>query len=221
MRAIDKLGKHIDYYALDLDRPELERTLAAVQEKEPYQHVKCFGLWGTYDDGLAWLQTPPIKGKRCTVLSLGSSIGNFSRDAGAEFVKSFVDVLGPHDHFLLAVDRCSDADRVYHAYNDSKGVTHKFVLNGLTHANILAGEKVFDLSKWQVIGEYNKAAHRHQAFVSPTEDVNVLGVAIAAGEKLRIEESHKYDDAEITRLWEAADVREVKRWTDARGDHGT
>ncbi|KAB8342811.1 hypothetical protein FH972_022409 [Carpinus fangiana] len=218
LRAIDALGKSVDYYALDLDRPELARTLAAVQQ-EPYRHVQCYGLWGTYDDGLIWLQSPEAKDKPRTVLSLGSSIGNFSRQAGADFLRGFVDVLGPEDLFLIGIDGCKDAARVHKAYNDSQGVTHQFVLNGLKHANDITGRQVFDVSKWKVIGEYNAEHHRHQAFISPTEDVTVEGVAIPAGEKLRIEESHKYDLAEITRLWEHAGVREEKGWSGERGDY--
>lgn len=62
----------MDYYALDLDRKELERTLAQLP---PYKHVRSHGLWGTYDDGRDWLKEPfNIRRQKC-VLSLGSSIG--------------------------------------------------------------------------------------------------------------------------------------------------
>jgi L-histidine Nalpha-methyltransferase / hercynylcysteine S-oxide synthase len=97
---------------------ELQRTLAEVPD---YQYVKCFGLLGTYDDGFAWLQQPQNVDKRKTILSLGSSIGNFTRQEAARFVRQIFSALGPEDRALIGVDACRDPDRVYHAYNDVDG----------------------------------------------------------------------------------------------------
>ena len=66
--ALERAAKHITYYALDLDRSELERTLHLVPK---YEHVKCLGLWGTYDDGLAWLLETENVAKPKTIMSLG------------------------------------------------------------------------------------------------------------------------------------------------------
>lgn len=62
----------MDYYALDLDRKELERTLGQLPD---YKHVRSHGLWGTYDDGREWLKQPSNLRRSKCVLSLGSSIG--------------------------------------------------------------------------------------------------------------------------------------------------
>lgn len=72
LQALDKAGKDIDYYALDLSREELERTLAQVPS---YNHVKCHGLLGTYDDGRDWLKTAENTSRQKCILHLGSSIG--------------------------------------------------------------------------------------------------------------------------------------------------
>jgi L-histidine Nalpha-methyltransferase / hercynylcysteine S-oxide synthase len=74
--ALEAAGKEIDYYALDLSLTELERTLAAVPR---YQYVRCRGLHGTYDDGLAWLKSIGIASRPKCILSLGSSIGRMTR----------------------------------------------------------------------------------------------------------------------------------------------
>lgn len=115
---MEKSGKDITYYALDLDKSELERTLADVPK---YERVRCLGLWGTYDDGLDWLQLPENAKKPKTILSLGSSIGNFPRDDAAGFIKQFAAILGPQDTFLLGLDGSQDGEKVYHAYNDVDG----------------------------------------------------------------------------------------------------
>lgn len=72
MQALDNAGKEIDYYALDLSREELERTLAQVPS---YKHVKCHGLLGTYDDGRDWLKATENTNRQKCILHLGSSIG--------------------------------------------------------------------------------------------------------------------------------------------------
>ena len=75
LRALDAAGKSIDYFALDLSLEELKRTLEQVPE---FKHVRCHGLHGTYDDGLAWLKLPENSSRPKCVLSLGSSIGTSS-----------------------------------------------------------------------------------------------------------------------------------------------
>lgn len=224
----------MSYYALDLMKSELERTLADVPE---YQHVKCHGLLGTYDDGLAWLRKPENAGKPKTILSMGSSIGNFPRDEAVGFVKQFADVLGPNDSLLFGIDACQKAKKVHLAYNDSEGyamsfqilrigannissVTHEFVANGLRHANDLLGYEAFKAEDWEVVGEYDEEGGRHRAFVVPKKDVTVEGVALKQGEKIRIEESYKYNEAQAQELWHKADVIQSSAWPNGAGDYG-
>lgn len=204
---------------MDLSETELQRTLADIPEGT-FKNVKCYGLHGTYDDGLAWLKEPKNKNKPKTILSLGSSIGNFPRDEAAAFLSQFGDALGSNDCFLLGLDACTNGDKVYHAYNDREGLTHEFVLNGLKHANKLLGHDEFHIPDWIVIGEYDQQAGRHHAFVVPNKDVTILGTTIKADEKVRIEESYKYDSAQSDALWRRAKLSEGARWTNASGDYG-
>lgn len=210
----------MEYYALDVSHRELTRTLSAIPQNA-YKYVECFGLLGTYEDGLFWLQSPsPYTSDRTKVImSFGSSIGNFNRHEAADFVKGFSDAMGQDDMMLIGIDCCKDAERVYRAYNDGQGITHKFTKNGLNHANRILSEEAFNLSDWQAEGFYDRANGRHQAFISPIKDVQVCGVEIKAGEKVRIEESYKYDRQEIEKLWQDAGVGEVARWSNVEGDY--
>ena len=72
LQALENAGKKVDYYALDLSREELERTLAQLPA---YTHVRAHGLLGTYDDGREWLKQSAIASRQKCILSLGSSIG--------------------------------------------------------------------------------------------------------------------------------------------------
>ncbi|KAF2219107.1 C-type lectin protein [Elsinoe ampelina] len=218
LEALERKRCSVSYYALDLSREELERTLAEIPPGT-FQHVKCFGLWGTYDDGLAWLKQPKNLKRPKTILSLGSSIGNFDRKEAAEFLAQFRQVLGKEDSFLLGVDACTNPEKVYHAYNDRHGLTHEFVLHGLSQANQLLGYRAFETADWEVIGEYDTRAGRHHAFVSPKKDVIVEGAQIRAGERVRIEESYKYDFDQSEELFQAAGMNEGTRWTNDDGDY--
>lgn len=219
LKAIDELGKDVEYYALDLSYPELHRTLSAIP-KDAYKHIKCFGLLGTYDDGLSWMQSPQTSSATKVLISLGSSIGNFTRPGAADFIRGFADCLGNDDVMLVGIDGCQDPVKVHRAYNDSQNTTHKFTLNGLSHANKILGETAFDLDQWQAIGEYDGINGKHQAFVTPLRDSIVCGSHLAAGEKIRIEESHKFDGNQIKSLWHAAGVGEVAKWSNGKGDYG-
>lgn len=217
MQAFEKEDKDIDYYALDLSHPELERTLSAVDGS--YKHVRCHGLLGTYDDGLSWLKkTENINKPKC-ILWMGSSIGNLNREEAAGFLNSFSNVLQTGDSLLVGIDACQDKDRVFHAYNDKEGKTHEFVLNGLSHANKLVGKEVFNKSEWQVIGEYDTAAGRHQAFYSPMKDVYVENVLVKKGERIRVEESYKYSPLQSSELWQKAGLAPVARFGNLADDY--
>ncbi|KAF2396540.1 hypothetical protein EJ06DRAFT_483372 [Trichodelitschia bisporula] len=218
LRALERARKDVEYYALDLSVTELQRTLAAIPRAE-FKYVKCYGLHGTYDDGLQWLKSPEIASRRKSVLTMGSSIGNFSRPDAVAFLKGFASALRPGDNILVGLDSCQDPEKVYHAYNDKYGVTHRFILNGLKHANRLLGYQAFDLDLWHVVGEYDVDAGKHHAFVSPTQDVTVEGVLIGKDERIRIEESYKYSSEQITHLWESAGLAEGAKWANATGDY--
>ncbi len=127
MDALERAGKTASYYALDLMQSELERTLEAVPEGA-FKHVKCAGLWGTYDDGLEWLKRPENAKRPKAILSLGSSIGNFTPEEAIPFIAQYTKEMNYDDMLLIALDACQDPKKVYHAYNDRGDVTHNFTM---------------------------------------------------------------------------------------------
>ena len=210
LQALEQRGQPVDYYALDLSLPELRRTLAAVPAN--YEHVRCHGLHGTYDDGLAWLQQDGNLLRPKCIISLGSSIGNFPRQAAAEFLRGFAAILRADDSMLIGLDACQDGQTVYHAYNDREGTTHRFLRNGLSQANAILGKTAFVPEEWSVLGEWDGDAGRHQAFYSPLKDLTIDGVHFTAGERVRVEESYKYSARQSSSLWSRAGLVEGARW---------
>jgi L-histidine Nalpha-methyltransferase / hercynylcysteine S-oxide synthase len=122
-----------------------------------YKNIQCYGLWGTYDDGLEWIQqTPELQAKSKTVLWLGSSIGNFTRQEAHDFLQSYAEgalKTGSDDRLIVGIDANSEHGKILRAYNDDQGVTREFILNGLKHANTLLGEEVFKEGEWEYVGE--------------------------------------------------------------------
>ncbi|KAH7130122.1 C-type lectin protein [Dendryphion nanum] len=219
LQAIDRAAKPVEYYAVDLSLPELKRTFSEIPTAG-YKHVKCFGLYGTYDHALEWLKSDQVRGKPKTILWLGSSLGNFQRSEVAPFLAGFREALQVGDTMLIGIDSCKDSSRVFHAYNDREGVTHQFTLNGLKHANNIMEDSVFKLEDWEAIGEYDVKDGGHHAFVSPLKDVVVDGVSIPQGERVRIEESNKFSRQEILDLWEGSQLAANTVFTNSRGDYG-
>lgn len=198
----------------------IHAPIIADKVTDGYKYIKCFGLFGTYDNALHWLKSSSVKSKPKTILWLGSSLGNFKRHEVPPFLAGFGEAIQPGDTMLIGIDSCKDADRVYHAYNDRENVTHEFILNGLRHANELMNETAFNIEDWEVIGEYDEQAGRHHAFVLPRKDVVIDGVRIPQGERVRIEESYKYSRDEILELWEGARLAGNTVWSNSNGDYG-
>jgi len=177
----------ITYYALDLEKPELERTLSEMAASDVGSKlqgkVATKGMWGTYDGGLKFIQeggirgldaasqvehltfenlrdlspvsyrdsesagthssengsgsdvmttpsTPDVPQTPLHILFLGSSLGNFSRDDDANFLRGLPLRPGSGDTLLLGLDHDNDPAEIERAYDDSLGITRKFMLQG-------------------------------------------------------------------------------------------
>ena len=201
--TLEELGKDVEYYALDLSLTELERTISELP-KNQFKHVQYRGLLGTYNDGLKWLKQPGNRSRPLWILTLGSSLGNFDRDDAAIFLRDFANSMGPRDKMIVGLDACQNEAKVFHAYNDKIGTTHRFILNGLSHVNNLMGKQVFNLADWRVIGRYNSTKHCHQAYYQANTDVLVEDLMIRAGDQIRVEESYKYSTTQQDELWKRA-----------------
>jgi EasF-like predicted methyltransferase len=218
LKACERAGKAVEYSALDPSLSELERTFSEIPV-DAFRHVKFSALHGTYDDGLDWLSKTVSPATPTCVLTLGSSIGNFSREEAAAFLQSFARVLGPADLLLVGLDACQTPEKVYQAYNDGQGLTHKFYRNGLDHANKLLGYAAFKQEDWDVVGKYNEAEGRHEAFYQARNDVSVAETTFKKGDKLELEEAYKYSAGQREKLWHTAGLIEQTAYANQTGDY--
>ena len=131
--AMEHVGRDASPGSAISSRDGIERTNASPRPTEARSH-------------------PPLH-----VLFIGSSLGNLMRSEDAAFLKALpLRPGGSGDTLLLGMDHGTDARRIEAAYDDSKGISRKFVMNGLTSAGrALGDERLFDESRWEYVGTYN------------------------------------------------------------------
>ncbi|KAH9933269.1 hypothetical protein B0H21DRAFT_825820 [Amylocystis lapponica] len=156
------------------------------------------------------------------VLFLGSSLGNFSRGEDVAFLRSLPLRAGSGDTLLLGLDQDNAPEEIEAAYNDPKGITKTFILNGLRCAGkALGDENLFGEDKWEYVGKYNEQERRHEAFYKAkaahavVDPVTKAEYSFDANELVRIEVSHKYTDQDAYSLFTNANLRPIHRWTDS------
>ncbi|KIO25639.1 hypothetical protein M407DRAFT_236775 [Tulasnella calospora MUT 4182] len=228
----------ITYYALDLERKELQRTLGVVSStigSKLVGRIATKGLWGTYDDAS---QFGDASGKhpRLHMLFLGSSLGSFPRLDAVEFLKSLPLRPGSGDTLLLGLDHRNDRNTIELSYNDPAGWTAKFELNGLRVAErVLQGRgeevdrdygEIFSKDGWTFEGRWNelegyfRSTRKQVVIVPPDVDRpqdTETHVEFDEGELVNIKYSYKYSDAEALALFSAANLRVINRWKDNKG----
>ncbi|EGE82230.2 hypothetical protein BDDG_05173 [Blastomyces dermatitidis ATCC 18188] len=214
----ERKQKAVEYFALDLSREELHRTFAEIPQGG-YKYVRCRGLHGTYDDALIWLTRPENRRNPTCILSMGSSIGNFTRPEAAQFLNRFSKMLGPSDSMLIGIDSCQDPERVYKAYNDSQGVTRDFYMTGLSHANSILGFEAFKKEDWGVAGHYDVVTGAHMAYYVPNKDVTFDGVVLEKGEKIFFEQAFKYGPKDCKDLFQHAGLTPIAQFGNNTGEY--
>jgi uncharacterized SAM-dependent methyltransferase len=92
-------------------------------------------------------------------------------------------------------------------------VNHRFVKNGLKHANRILGHEAFDLDKWRVSGDWDAEKGAHNQSYFPRVDVSLEEVQIPAGRKLLAVRSHKYDAEDRDTLCKRARLHVLDSWS--------
>lgn len=200
---------------------EISASALAACEKEMGQIdlVSVVGYEQTYLDGLRAVASRRDEKDHLLVLFLGSSIGNFDRDAGDSFLHEVRKTLRPSDALLLGTDLVKDVRTQILAYDDPAGVTAAFNLNLLARINReLDGD--FDLSQFRHEARWNAEERRIEMHLRSLSRQTVqireakLHILLEAGETIWTESSHKYHAAEVPAMAERAGFRCVEQWID-------
>lgn len=207
----------ISYFPIDISAQALMRCR---QELGALDRVKMYELNCSYLDGLAEVASRRHAGEHLVVLFLGSTIGNFDRPAGDQFLSQVREILQPGDALLLAADLEKPVGDLLSAYDDPTGVTAAFNLNLLARINreLYAD---FKLRNFRHQARWNARERRIEMHLVSLQDQRVeipaarFGVTLAEGETIWTESSHKYSCAEVARTAVRAGYRCQSQWIDS------
>ena len=204
------------YYPIEIS----PHALAAL-EKELGQIdlVSVVGYEQPYLEGLRSVAEGRGAHDHLLVLFLGSTIGNFDRDAGDKFLREMRETLRPGDALLLGTDLEKPVEQQLLAYDDPAGVTGAFNLNLLARINRELGAD-FDLSCFRHEVRWNYADRRIEMHLRSTQRQTVripaanLRISLDEDETIWTESSHKYRAEEIPGMAAHTGFRCEAQWID-------
>ena len=167
--------------------------------------ISILGFEREYLDGLLEVAAQRRHGQHLLVLFLGSTIGNFDRPAGVNFLREVRHILVPGDAMLLGTDLMKSNSQLIAAYDDQLGVTAAFNLNLLARINREL-DADFDLSHFKHVARINHEARSVEMHLLSTvqQTVTIPGaellVEFLEGETIWTESSHKYSADEAFQL---------------------
>ena len=204
------------YYPVEISHSALvmcERELSDIDS------ISIVGFEREYLDGLLEVAAYRKSGQHLLVLFLGSTIGNFDRQAALSFLSEVRCILQPGDSLLLGTDLEKPSSQLIAAYDDELGVTAAFNLNLLARINHELGAD-FDLSQFRHAARINSEARsvemhlesgRRQVISIPTAEVMI---EFQEGETIWTESSHKYSAEELFDTARATGFRCEVQWID-------
>ena len=165
-----------------------------------------------------------IAGARKLGFFPGSTIGNLIPHAAIDLLRAMRGSLGADGNggamLLIGMDRIKAPDVLVPAYDDAAGVTAAFNLNLLERINReLAGTIPVDAFRHRAIWNDDRARiEMHLEAVRDTGfTVEGRDFAIAGGETIHTENSHKYGPRDARILLRAGGWTPIREWTDAEG----
>jgi len=204
------------YYPIEISPSALA---ACAKELGQIDLVSIVGYEQPYLEGLRAVVERRGEQDHLLVLFLGSTIGNFDREAGEEFLREMRAALRPGDALLLGTDLEKNVGLQLLAYDDPAGVTAAFNLNLLARINRELGAN-FDLSGFQHEARWNAVerrmemhlrSKRRQSVQIPAASVRIM---LDEDETIWTESSHKYNAEEIPGMAERTGFRCDGQWID-------
>jgi len=209
--------QRVNYYPIDISRSALWRCQ---QELGQIDRVSVLGFESAYLDGLRAVAARRRDGVHMLVLFLGSTIGNFDRPAGDQFLRDVRKTLQPGDGLLLATDLEKPVSELLLAYDDRAGVTAAFNKNLLARINREL-DADFDLAQFDHVARYDERHRRIEMHLRAKSRQNIaickagFRCHLRKGETTWTESSHKYNPQEVIAMGERTGYRAAGQWVDS------
>jgi L-histidine Nalpha-methyltransferase len=200
---------------------EISPTALAMCKRElgDIDAISIVGFEREYLDGLAEVAEGRKRDQSLLVLFLGSTIGNFDRPAGLEFLRQIRGILREGDALLLGTDLLKPIPQLLAAYADPLGVTAAFNLNLLARINREL-EADFVLEQFEHIAQFNSRERSVEMHLrskrGQTVTIGAAGFSVrfAAGETIWTESSHKYSKEEVVQMATDTGFQCEAQWVD-------
>ncbi len=208
--------QRVNYYPIDISSTALHRCQRELGEMDK---VSIVGFERAYLDGLQEVAARRRNGDHLLVLFLGSTIGNFDRPAGDQFLRQVRAILREGDALLLATDLEKSVPQLLLAYDDPAGVTAAFNKNLLSRIN-REMEGDFDLRRIEHVVRYDETERRVEMHLRSTAWQRVtlrkagFNFYLREGETIWTESSHKYNPQEVVQMGERTGYRCAGQWLD-------
>ncbi|KXX79370.1 Histidine N-alpha-methyltransferase [Madurella mycetomatis] len=218
LSLLDRARKPIHYYGLDVCLSSLQSTIS--QLASSLTHIKCYGLWGTFDDALRFVPTiSPYSASPRWFLSLGSILGNdFPGPATANLAR-WAAILRPgfDDRMLLSMDSTTDLNRIWNSYHDPDGLFERFMRGGLENANRVLGVEWYWPEDWEVVGVMSEEYVMHRFVFRARRHVRheALGgveIDFPEGHEIDCYEGFRFQPEEMARQFRGAGLKQLRMW---------
>jgi L-histidine N-alpha-methyltransferase len=147
----------------------------------------------------------------------GSTIGNMVPQSATNLLRTMRETLGTDAMLLIGIDRLKDEATLVRAYDDAQGVTAAFNLNLLDRINRELGSDI-PLDAFRHLALWKGWESRIEMHLEAARDLSFtiggLRFAMAAGDTMHTENSHKYDLNGARLLLRAGSWRPICHWTD-------
>lgn len=217
LKALLDQGYQFDYLPIDISGHVLELLASNLLAELPTLSLKA--QQGDYFEILRNLKQSRVPK---VMLFLGSNIGNMTDAEAADFIYDLGGNLAAGDKMLLGADLIKSADIVLPAYDDAQGVTKAFNMNLLHRMNNELGAD-FAIQQFDHVAEYTEAEGIAKSFIVSqlAQQVHIAAVNktyhFAAGEKIHVEVSRKYNQQVLESILEKTDFTISCLLTDSKG----
>ena len=216
LEALAGCAGPLDYHPIDVSRAALDKCRAELSGRPGWT---VGPVEGPYIEGLLKVVARRRPGETVFVLFLGSTIGNFSRDAAVEFLGEVRRALAPGDMLLVGADLVKPAGDLLLAYDDPAGVTAAFNLNLLARINRELGGN-FVLRNFAHQARFDRANRRIEMHLVSRRRQSVavraaaIEVSFKDGESIWTEACHKFSLPDLDQMACAAGFSPQAQWVD-------
>ena len=119
----------------------------------------------------------------------------------------------------MGIDRRNDPKDILSAYNTP--LHPEFAMNGLSHANRILEQQLFDPGNFELFGTYDEDIGRYEAYYRSLESQELIyalngrrmRIYLGKDELIHLWDSYKYSPEESAELFQNTKMKRIRQWT--------